>query len=153
VSVASGQVKPLLTSTANEGDAVVSPYGRWVAYVSDETARNEVYVQSFPDAGGKASVSRNGGDTPRWSAAGDNLFYREQSTIMVAHIDGGGRPGIAKPVVAAPPNVTLGLGFDVTPDGRFAVAAGLPNLQAAATHRVRVLFGWSPPGDNRTTGR
>ncbi len=154
MSVTSREVAPLLTSTANESDAVVSPNGQWLAYVSDETGADEVYLQSFPDAGRKNRVSRAGGDTPRWSAAGDELFYRNGSTILVAQVDERGRPGIAKSVVEAPPGVSLDAGFDVGPDGRrFVVSAGSLNSQTGAATRVRVLFHWSPPGDNRQSGR
>lgn len=153
MSVASREVAPLLTSPANERDAVVSADGRWLAYVSDETARNEVYLRPFPNAGRKAPVSRDGGDTPRWSGTGNELFYRHESTIMVAQVDDNGSPGIAKAAVVAPPNVSLAGGFDVAPDGRrFAVPAGLLNSQIAAGSRVRVLFHWSP-GDGRESGR
>jgi Tol biopolymer transport system component len=145
VSPASGDVTPLLTTAANEWDAVVSPGGRWLAYVSDETGRNEVYVQSFPDARGKHRVSVDGGDTPRWSPSGHDLFYRRESTILVVPIDDTGRPGAAKQAVVAPPGISLEGGFDVAPGGRrFVVLEDYANYQLATASRLRLVLRWTP---------
>ena len=64
-----------LNSEFNETHAQFSPDGRWVAYVSDESGRAEVYVQSFPVSGGKWQVSTGGGDQPQWRRDGRELFY------------------------------------------------------------------------------
>jgi serine/threonine-protein kinase len=53
----------------------LSPDGRWLAYVSDETGRQEVYVQSFPGLGGKRRISADGGVEPAWSRDGRKLLY------------------------------------------------------------------------------
>jgi serine/threonine protein kinase len=53
----------------------LSPDGRWLAYVSDVSGRMEVYMQSFPDGGGKRQVSTGGGKGPRWRRDGRELFY------------------------------------------------------------------------------
>ncbi len=67
---------PYLHEAYNETDATFSPDGQWAAYVSDESGRNEVYVQSFPPAGGKWQISTNdGGVDPQWSSDGTELFY------------------------------------------------------------------------------
>src|SRR5262245_59290514 len=54
-----------------------SPDGRWLAYVSGETGRPEVYVDSFPTLGNRQMVSREGGFYPRWSPSGQELFFFE----------------------------------------------------------------------------
>lgn len=66
---------PFLQTEFNETHAQFSPDGRWVAYVSDESGRAEVYVQSFPVSGGKWQVSTTGGDQPQWRRDGRELFY------------------------------------------------------------------------------
>ena len=66
-----------------------SPDGRWLAYDSDETGRPEVYVVSFPEIGGREQVSTEGGDHPRWSAAGDELFFWRDTTLMVTDVSTG----------------------------------------------------------------
>ena len=66
---------PLLQSEFFEASAVFSPDGRWIAYSTDESGQSNVYVQSFPGAGDKQRVSRDGGGQPAWRADGKELFY------------------------------------------------------------------------------
>ena len=54
----------------------ISPDGHWVAYESDESGRDEIYVTSFPDGKGKWQVSNGGGANPVWSGKGKDLFFR-----------------------------------------------------------------------------
>ncbi len=67
--------KPLVRTAANEGSPAISPNGRWLAYTSDETGRDEVYVQRFPELDDRRPISVNGGRHPRWSADGRELVY------------------------------------------------------------------------------
>ena len=68
--------EPFLATDYAEIDGVFSPDGRFIAYVSDESGRFEVYVRSFPaTAGGKWVVSNGGGYQPRWRRDGRELFY------------------------------------------------------------------------------
>jgi Tol biopolymer transport system component len=60
----------------DETDGCFSPDGRWMAYVSNESGRPEVYVQSFPSPSGKWQVSTGGGAFPKWRRDGKELFYR-----------------------------------------------------------------------------
>ena len=57
-------VAPLLASPFNESNPAVSPDGAWIAYRSDESGRNEVYVDRFPDLGDRVQVSTGGGTSP-----------------------------------------------------------------------------------------
>jgi len=66
--------RPLLDGPAREFGPAFSPNGRWLAYVSDETGRREVYMQRYP-AGERQAVSTGGGAGPRWSSRGDELFF------------------------------------------------------------------------------
>jgi Tol biopolymer transport system component len=66
---------PVLQSDFSQFQGHFSPDGRWFAYVSNESGRNEIYVQGFPPAGGKWQVSTNSGAQPRWSRDGKQLFY------------------------------------------------------------------------------
>jgi Tol biopolymer transport system component len=66
---------PYLQTPFSETHARFSPDGRWVAYVSDESGRPEIYVQSFPATGGKWQVSTGGGDQPQWRGDGKELYY------------------------------------------------------------------------------
>jgi serine/threonine-protein kinase len=78
--------RELLAGPAEESAPAISPPdGRWLAYVSDETGRSEVWVRPFPDvAAGRWQVSRNGGTEPVWSPDGHELFYREADGGLVS---------------------------------------------------------------------
>ena len=69
------KASPYLEGTANEEWAVFSPDGRWVAYISDESGRSEVYVQSFPAGGGKYQVSATGATWVEWTGTGKEIYF------------------------------------------------------------------------------
>lgn len=69
------QPVPLLTSRFNEAEAEFSPDGRWLAYVSDESGRQEVFVRPYPGPGGGQAISTGGGNSPAWSRDGRQLFF------------------------------------------------------------------------------
>jgi serine/threonine protein kinase/Tol biopolymer transport system component len=75
LSVAEGKASLLLGTPTSERDTAFSPDGRWVAYVSAESGRPEVYVRAFPGPGGKWQISTEGGMQPRWRRDGRELFY------------------------------------------------------------------------------
>ena len=75
---------PFLTTPANERDATLSPDGRWIAYASDESGFYQIYVQPFPDPGGKYQVSANEGRSPSWTKAGHELVYIEPPNRWMA---------------------------------------------------------------------
>ena len=66
--------RPLIETTFNEHSPMFSPDGRWFAYVSDETGRDEIYLRPYPSEGGKRSVSTDGGSEPVWAPNGGELF-------------------------------------------------------------------------------
>jgi hypothetical protein len=74
-SVGSGATVVLRTSV-NEGPAIVSPESRWVAYVSSQTGRSEVFVRPFPEGDGQWQISFEGLSEPRWSRDGREIFFR-----------------------------------------------------------------------------
>jgi serine/threonine-protein kinase len=69
----------LLATPYTEGYPALSSDGQWLAYVTDETGRSEVYVRRFPDPGGRVQVSLAGGSEPVWNRNGQELFYRASS--------------------------------------------------------------------------
>jgi Tol biopolymer transport system component len=71
-----GKSRPLVATRYIEDYPAVSPDGRWLAYVSTESNRPEVYVRPLGGEGGKLLVSQNGGSEPVWSRDGPELFYR-----------------------------------------------------------------------------
>lgn len=77
---------PYLQSPANEIEAVLSPNGKWLAYISDESGRIEVYVTAFPEPGGKWQISSGGGSDPSWSADGKQLYFKNNDKLMLVPI-------------------------------------------------------------------
>ena len=78
---------PFLRTAFAEQQAQFSPDGKWIAYVSNESGKNEVYVQAFPREGapaGKWPVSTNGGDQPRWRGDGKELYYMADDRKLMA---------------------------------------------------------------------
>ncbi len=116
----------LATASFNEFGAVFSPDGRWLAYVSNETDKQEVYVAPFPNHTGKWQISTNQGNRPRWSKDGTKIYYYDRKDkIMVAEVDGQGdafRIGKVQPLLQIDNPFGSGRFYDVFPDGqRFLV--------------------------------
>jgi serine/threonine-protein kinase len=114
--------RPVATSaTAIENMPRLSPDGRWIAFDTDESGRNEVVVQPFPGPGGRVQVSVNGGTEPVWSRDGHRLFYRGDGKLLAATI----RPGptfvvASRDTVLTDTYVFAGnphANYDVMPDG------------------------------------
>ncbi len=80
---------PLLQTPFGEQNPEVSPDGRWLAYSSDESGSDEIYVRPFPDidAGGRWQVSTGGGVQPLWARSGQELFYRNGEAVIAVSID------------------------------------------------------------------
>src|SRR5690606_33944015 len=74
----------LTSAPGNEFQAQLSPDGRWIAYTSTESGREEIYVQRFPDGGGKRQVSPAGGASPRWRPDGTELYYIARDGYVTA---------------------------------------------------------------------
>ena len=83
----SGTPVPFLQSEFNEYLPSISPDGQWVAYVSDQSGEERVYLQPFPDGGRIVSVSAGHGAEPVWSKDGRELFYRDGIRMMAVEVD------------------------------------------------------------------
>ena len=71
----------------DENAPVLSPDGRWLAYVSDETGQDEVWVRPFPNVdAGRWQVSARGGTEPLWAHSGRELFYKSQGSMKVVGV-------------------------------------------------------------------
>jgi serine/threonine-protein kinase len=90
VSVDSARApRPFMASAYENVSPSLSPDGRWVAYASDEQGRFEVYVRPFPGPGGRWQVSKDGGNEPRWSHTGREIFFRAGPAVMAAAVQAG----------------------------------------------------------------
>ncbi len=81
-----GEATSFLATSFTEQMAMFSPDGRWLAYVSNESGRFEVYVQAYPGPGGRWPISIEGGAEPMWSRDGRELFYREGNKMMAVAV-------------------------------------------------------------------
>ena len=87
LSLEDNKVQAILTSQFRETDPTISPDGRWLAYTSDESGRQEIYVRPYGSGTGRWQVSDNGGGYPRWTKNGRELVYRVDDGIMAASIE------------------------------------------------------------------
>ena len=131
--------RALLRTASNESDGKVSPNGKWLAYMSDETGRFEVYVRLFPDGHRKIQISNAGGKAPVWARSGHEIFYREEDKMMAVDF---------RDPEALSPEVPRMLferrckdWYDVTGDGnRFVMIASVDQSQVAQP--INVVLNW-----------
>jgi Tol biopolymer transport system component len=120
-----------------EGHGRFSPDGRWMAYMSAESGRAEVYVAPFPGPGATVPVSTAGGTQPRWRHDGSEIFYVAGNRLMAAPVSGQGATfevGAARPLFEVRPRSGFGYFYDVSPDGqRFLVNTMIENTSAPIT--------------------
>jgi Tol biopolymer transport system component len=137
---------PFLRTPFNESVPRFSHDGRWLAYISNESGRYEVYVQPYPGPGGKWQISTEGGTEPVWNPNGRELFYRSGNKILAVDIItqpgfSVGKPrmlfeGPYQPAPLTAPN------YDVSPDGqRFLMLKPVESAEAAPT-QINVVLNW-----------
>ena len=121
------QPEPFLRTDFNESNGQFSPDGHWMAYVSDESGRQDIYVESFPVSGNRRKISANGGSQPRWRRDGQELFYvGPDGTLMAVSVTSSGTFEAAAPRPLFKTRITdtgtNGMNYAVTSDGqRFLV--------------------------------
>jgi serine/threonine-protein kinase len=122
--------RPYAATPANEGAARISPDGHWVAYTSDESGHDEVYLDAFPKPGRRVTVSLGGGVHPVWRSDGRELYYWNDGSLVAVQLGtaaGDAPPEIGKPTVLfrAPYLVMSNTMYDVSADGqRFVIVQG-----------------------------
>ena len=138
------KAQPFLRTLFNESVPMFSPDGRWIAYVSNESGRWEVYVQPYPSSGGKWQISTEGGTEPVWNRNGRELFFRNGDKIMAVDITRQPSFAASKPRVlfegryVPPPGTTPN--YDVSPDGqRFLMVKPNEATESAPTQIIVVL--------------
>ena len=139
------EARPFLETPFREGAPAFSPDGQWIAYVSDESGRFEIYVRRFPGPGEKWPISTEGGNEPVWRRDGRQLFYRAGDTMMVVDIQStpsfsAGRPRklfdrVYERSIALWPN------YDAAPDGERLLMVRRGSQPPPATH-VNVVLNW-----------
>jgi Tol biopolymer transport system component len=137
---------PLLNTPALEQQGRVSPNGKWLAYVSDESGEREVYVTQFPPAGGKWQLSSAGGETPVWRRDGAELFFVSGDGALMAvpvridRVFEHDRPAALFPWPLRRAATTNFWFYDALPDGkRFVGVVPLGDIPAA---ELNVIVNW-----------
>ena len=113
-----GKPEVFLQTRFNEVGSTFSPDGRWIAYVSDESGRNEIYIRSFPDSGIKRRVSTDGGRLPLWNPNGRELFDLDGDKLMAVDVNLGREPTLGKPRTLFSRPTLYANAFDVSRDGQ-----------------------------------
>jgi eukaryotic-like serine/threonine-protein kinase len=140
----SGQQKPFpyLNSQFAESNGVFSPDGQRIAYVSNESGRDEVYVQAFPLTDEKDQISVGGGIAPEWRKDGAELFYlsadRKLMAVPVRVTGNALDPGVPKALFPIP-GTRVVRAFAPASDGRFLIAKSLDDDQ---TTPMTVEINW-----------
>jgi serine/threonine-protein kinase len=136
--------KPVVSTPAFEGGAQFSPDGRWIAYVSNESGRFEVYLRPYPGPDRRIPVSTQGGTQPVWNPSGKELFYRDGSRMFVVDVSTTPELTLSKPRLLFDQNYGFGAGltiatYDVSPDGqRFVMIKG-----DSTFGRLSVVLNWA----------
>jgi Tol biopolymer transport system component len=141
---------PYLLTQFDEQEGRFSPHGNWVAYVSNESGRDEIYVQAFPPSGAKFQISTGGRSQPQWRMDGTELFYLATDQMLMTVPVKLGRSGsesfqagLPKPLMTVPLVATAGIGvrsYAVSTDGqRFLI----PSVAGGGTApSITVVLNW-----------
>jgi eukaryotic-like serine/threonine-protein kinase len=134
-----------LNSEFNESSAKLSPNGQWLAYVSDETGRSEIYLQTFPKPGEKIPVSTNGGNLPLWSRDGKELYYigadRKLMAVEIKMSANSIQAGTARALFPVPgAGAGIGFPYDVSKEGRFLIPTP---VQQSSSVPFTVVVNWA----------
>jgi WD40-like Beta Propeller Repeat len=143
LNVRDRRVTPFLNSRFEESYPEFSPDGRWIAYVSGESGRVEVYVRPFPNPGGKWQISNEGGQEPLWSRNGKQLFYRRENQVWVVDVQTGSAFSVRKPRLLFEQPGYLSSdpirGWDISLDGqRFLMVKGDERKPQPVTEMILV---------------
>ncbi len=138
----SGEAEPWLATRFNENFGAFSPNGHWVAYQSDETGEDQVYVSRFPEGGRKLQVSIDGGSRPLWSHDGRELYFRDGPRVMAVEVAAGDRMTASQPreLFSGSYMATENrLDYDVAADGRLLM---IKTPDEEKPREITVVLNW-----------
>ncbi len=139
----SGKTQPFLQSTFNQLQAQFSPDGHWVVYASNESGRDELYVQPFPGPGGKWMISTDGGNYARWVRNGREIFFRNADKMMSVPVETQPTFKAGTPRLLFQGGSYLGVeNYDVAPDGQHFLM--IKEKEAPASSKeLSVILHWT----------
>jgi serine/threonine-protein kinase len=137
------QVVTYLEGPYNQNQAKFSPDGHWVVYVSNESGRQEVYVQPYSSKGGKWMISSGGGEAPRWSRNGREIFFRSTDALFAVSVETTPAFKAGTPRMLFRDASYLGMGdYDVAPDGEHFLMIKRKETPAGE-NQVNVVLHWN----------
>jgi serine/threonine-protein kinase len=137
------EARPVLATPANESFPELSPDGKWLAFVSNDAGRPELYVQPYPGPGARVTITSGGAQDPAWSKNSNELFYRvgpQMMAVPFAVSTGSFVPGKPVALFSQPSlggGTTVRATYDVTPDGRFLL--NQPVADAAIERNLKIF--------------
>lgn len=140
--------EPVVRSPFREFQGRFSPDGRWIAYVSNESNQDQVYVQGFPTASSRTQISTTGGFQPRWRRDGKELLFISQAREVMAvdigvSADGALKIGVPRKLFSATPITVTSYrnSWEMTPDAqRFLINSS--QQQATSSLPITVVVNW-----------
>ena len=148
---------PLVATPFTDDTPMISPDGRALAYVSDETGRAQVYLCPFPGKGTRIQVSTDGGTEPVWSRSGGELFFRSGRRMLAVRVRTQGQLAADPPAVlfegdfVVTSSVPGAPSYDVAPDGRFLMVAR--SGEQPLPGQLEVVLNWAAELDRRAPQR
>jgi serine/threonine-protein kinase len=141
--------KTVERTKTSENNPALSPDGRWLAYQSNKTGRNEIYVRPFPVSGyGEFAITAEGATRPMWARDGTELYYwtvdRRSVVLKAIRVTAGPPSGWGAPAVAVKgPYVTAGFDTDYDVwDGRFLLMKESADDASRAIREIVVVQNW-----------
>ncbi len=141
----------IIRDNSRQRHPAFSPDGKWIAYDSGETGRQEIYVCHFPGPGGITPISSEGADEPIWSPDGKELFYRSKDKMMVVTVEvvttemgpelkaGTPRELFKGQFFSAGVESVAGLSYDFDTDGRFIM---IQEDEESPTAQIHIVLNW-----------
>ena len=146
VGLGDRKARPFIRTPFSECAPRFSPDGHWLAYISNESGRYEVYVQPYPGPGGKWLISAEGGTEPAWNPNGREIFYRSGDKMMAVDVVTHPNFTADKPRVlfeapyllspATSPN------YDVSPDGQRFLMLKPADAGEGVPTQINVVLNW-----------
>ena len=141
----------VLKGSYNVGAGMLSPDGKLLAYVSDESKRDEVYIKPFQGSGPKVQISTEGGTQPVWAPSGRELFYRNGNQMLVVEFHEGSEITVTpprllfsrhNPISNSGYQYDVTANYDISPDGKSFVMPNSAEIESSALPTTHIVLNW-----------
>ncbi|HUS19034.1 MAG TPA: protein kinase [Terriglobales bacterium] len=138
LSIADKKITPLVVEPFRQGSARVSPDGKWMVYVSNESGKDEVYLRAL-HGGPKTQLSQDGGVSPRWAASGKEVIFISKEKVLSVALRFSPELEAEKPVLLFNDSRAWN-GYQVMTDGRLLVSR---ELDSSRQTQINVILNWT----------